>query len=124
LPATFYDFLPPLRPAQDSALAMHNHRYYGYLSMFGPRPPSEPLPTRAALLASTQAQFGQSRRRDLVLASYVYDQLSAHEARALVPLLADVQALTRGHSTKRVSTCPTRLAGKGKLISTPSSSRL
>lgn len=95
LPATFYDFLPPLRPAQDSALAMHNHSYYGYLGMFGPLPPSDPLPTRAALLASTQAQFGQSRSRDLVLASYVYDQLSAQEARALAPLLADVQALNR-----------------------------
>ncbi len=101
LPSGFDDFLVSLRPMQDSALAMHNQRYYSFLRMYGPLPAAEPLPTPAALLASTQAQFGASRSRDLVLARYVYNQFYDHDAAQLAPLLATFRQFNRDSSMAR-----------------------
>ena len=95
LPASYYAFLAPLRPAQDSALAMNNGQYYNFLGMYGPLPAADPAPTAAALLASTRAQFGAGRSRDLVLARYVYLQFYALDAAQLAPWMATFRALNR-----------------------------
>ncbi|MFD1470636.1 TlpA family protein disulfide reductase [Hymenobacter caeli] len=101
LPAGYYDFLAPLRPAQDSALAMNNGQYYGFLEMYGPLPASDPVPTAAALLASTRAQFGAGRSRDLVLARYVYTQFNALDAAQLAPWMATFRELNRDSAMAR-----------------------
>lgn len=97
IPADFYDFLAPLRPAQDSALAFGSRVYLSFLrSLTDARLPGpEAQPTEAALLASAQAAFGNGRSRDLSLAQYVYQRLSYQPVEQVAPQMAIFQRLNR-----------------------------
>lgn len=103
IPANFYDFLAPLRPAQDSALAFGSQAHLGSLqSLADYRLPSpEAQPTEAALLASAQAAFGNGRSRDLALAHYVYQQLNSRPVEQVTPQIAVFQRLNRDSTMAR-----------------------
>jgi thiol-disulfide isomerase/thioredoxin len=103
IPANFYDFLVPLRPAQDSALALGSRTYLGLLqSLTDARLPGpEARPTEASLLASAQATFGNGRSRDLALGHYVYRLFNFQSPEQVAPKIAIFQRLNRDSSMAR-----------------------
>ena len=103
IPANFYGFLAPLRPAQDSALALGSRAYLSLLHSWveARLPGLEAQPTEAALLASAQAEFGNGRSRDLALAQYVYGQFIARPVEQMRPQVAIFQRLNRDSTMAR-----------------------
>jgi thiol-disulfide isomerase/thioredoxin len=103
IPADFYDFLAPLRPAQDSALALGSSTYLSLLhSLADTRLPGpEAPPTEASLLANAQAAFGNGRSRDLALAHYVYRLFNYQSPEQIAPQLAIFQRLNRDSTMAR-----------------------
>lgn len=102
IPADFYDFLAPLRPAQDSALALGSRAYLGLLlSWADAHLPKNDQPTEAALLASAQAAFGNGRSRDIALAHYVYRRFGYQPLEQVVPQIAIFQRLNRDSTLAR-----------------------
>ncbi len=103
LPATYYDFLAAVRPAQDSAYRARNEQYWQFMDTYADyRLPDATQPlTSEALLAATRAQFGNGPSRDLVAAKYVYQTLSGAGAKAAAPLLPAFRAVNRDSALAR-----------------------
>jgi len=103
IPANFYDFLAPLRLVQDSALALGSRNYLSAVHFWADArlPSFEAQPTEAALLASAQAAFGNSRSRDLALAHYVYQQFNYQPLAQIEPQLAVFKRLNRDSTMAR-----------------------
>jgi hypothetical protein len=97
IPTNFYEFLPPLRPAQDSALAMGSRSYLDFVTSLSDFSQAglASEPTEEALLASAQAAFGNGRSRDLALAHYVYRRLVFQPIEQVKPQLAIFRRLNR-----------------------------
>ncbi len=98
LPANYYDFLAAVRPAQDSALAMHNPRYTDFLSLYAATrlvEAAEAPSTGEALVAAARQQFGDGPGRDVVLAEALLNVLPSYSAADAAPLLANFRRTNR-----------------------------